>query len=689
MKPTPEVPEDPALPGLAAIHAKGLARAIPTLALDEGRPVGILLCGYEPGLRATLEARTGERRFAIKAYAHDPAPEAALYKAFASAGLGSDTGARVPRLLAFDHDLRVLVLGWVEGPTAHELVKSGQGARAGELAARWLRCARSLAVKLGSPYGAARMLERAREWVADLAAADPALGTAATTLARTLSRTQPRESDPGLVHGTFYSRHVLDHADGPTVIDWERFGQGPAELDAGMYLATISRLALFHKPLAREAARAEEAFLTGAAGLMDERALAWHRAAALLRLSHKRLPARRRERDWWTRARTLLGEAARVAESPVRALLLAGAIGWGLAASSSEGLAAPTIVRPEARAQTEPVPHDDDSADDPAVWIHPRDPRLSLILGTDKDGALHAYNMDGSEHQTVGDGTQPNNVDVIYGFELGGRTVDLAVASVRSKEGKGVKVWAIDAATRRLSDVTEGKRIQVFGGSEPYGACGYRSARTGISYFFVTNDRGGVEQYRLRATGSGGVTGTKVRSFEVGSIGEGCVADDELGFFYLSEEKVGVWKFGAEPESGSEGKLVAQVGENGLAADVEGLAIYHAGPGRGYLIVSSQGNHTFKVYERAGENRYVLTIDPSEGRIDDVSETDGIAVTNCPSSPEFTKGVLVVHDGKNESGNQNFKLYAWQDIAGSSLVIDTTCRPRRAARASEGGGRGG
>src|SRR2546427_7683140 len=90
-----------------------------------------------------------------------------------------------------------------------------------------------------------------------------------------------------------------------------------------------------------------------------------------------------------------------------------------------------TVVQPEARAQTAPVPHKGDAADDPAVWIHPQDPELSLILGTDKQGGLHAYNMDGSAHLLVSDGAKPNNVDVLYDFKLGGRTVDLAVAAVR------------------------------------------------------------------------------------------------------------------------------------------------------------------------------------------------------------------------------------------------------------------
>src|SRR5881296_358753 len=127
---------------------------------------------------------------------------------------------------------------------------------------------------------------------------------------------------------------------------------------------------------------------------------------------------------------------------------------------------------------------------------------------------------------------------------------------------------------------------------------------------------------------------------------------------------------------GGAGKMVARVGENGLTADVEGLTIYYATRGRGYLIASSQGDNTFKVYERGGENRFVVTIDSKAGRVDDVSDTDGIAVTNSPTSREFAKGVFIVQDGTNAGGNQNFKLYAWEDIAGTNLLIDTTWHPR-------------
>src|SRR2546430_8563122 len=81
-KATSEVPDDPALPALAAMRAARAADAIRAPGLGDG-PVEFLLRGYTPGSRATFEARSGCRRVAVKAYAGDPAPEAALYEALA------------------------------------------------------------------------------------------------------------------------------------------------------------------------------------------------------------------------------------------------------------------------------------------------------------------------------------------------------------------------------------------------------------------------------------------------------------------------------------------------------------------------------------------------------------------------------------------------------------------------------
>lgn len=295
MKPTSEFPEDPALAAIAAIR--------------DGRIAGVslgALCGYTRGSRATFEGRLGERRVAIKVYAGDPAPEAALYEALGAAGLSGASGPRVPALLAWDRELRVMVIGWLEGRTAQELVCAGQGERAGALAADWIRRVSSMRVGLGPSHGTAGVLERIQEWIAALWAAAPDLGRRATVLADRLLRAQPRESAPRLVHGTLYDRHILDLGDGPGVIDWQRFGQGPLELDGGMFLATLARLRLAHVSIAAAAASAEAAFLANTADLLEPHALAWHCAAGLLHLGRRRLHRRAPEE-----CGVLLDEAAR------------------------------------------------------------------------------------------------------------------------------------------------------------------------------------------------------------------------------------------------------------------------------------------------------------------------------------------------------------------------------------------
>jgi aminoglycoside phosphotransferase (APT) family kinase protein len=326
MKPTDELPHDSALPGLCTLREMGLAGALPDLAVD-GHPVQLLLCGYSPGVHATLEVRTDDHHVAVKVYAEDPAWEAdaALYSALAAVGLAGDSGPRVPRLLASDRDLRLLVLSWLEGPTVHQLVKDGQGERAGELVARWIRRVASLSVTLGPPRGAAWRMQQAGTWLAALSAADPDLRACSVALAGRLAETQPVEHAPHLVHGSLYDRHVLDVGDGPGVIDWGAFGQGPLELDAGVFLATISRIAIRYEALAKDAERAKKAFLAGTLGLLDERALAWHEAMTHLRLASnvvtpagkERLRAKGKDDQALARAHTLLREAEWLVEVDV------------------------------------------------------------------------------------------------------------------------------------------------------------------------------------------------------------------------------------------------------------------------------------------------------------------------------------------------------------------------------------
>jgi 3-phytase len=221
--------------------------------------------------------------------------------------------------------------------------------------------------------------------------------------------------------------------------------------------------------------------------------------------------------------------------------------------------------------ETEPVPHSGDAADDPAIWVNPLNPGTSAAVATDKQGGLLVYDLAGTQLQYLPVG-EMNNVDVrpaADGFTRDGSPVVLVVAGNRS--ANTLAVFALDPVTRQLRDVAgDAIRPEL----EVYGSCLYRSAATGKLYAFVDSKEGQAEQWELSDAGSGRVGGQRVRTFQVESQVEGCVTDDEQGHFYLGEEAVGIWKFGAEPDAGDAGTLIATVSPSGPLVDqVEGLTL--------------------------------------------------------------------------------------------------------------------
>ncbi len=191
--------------------------------------------------------------------------------------------------------------------------------------------------------------------------------------------------------------------------------------------------------------------------------------------------------------------------------------------------------------ETEPVPNRGDAADDPAIWVHPVHSELSLVIGTDKGGGLATYDLDGALVQYI-EMTKPNNVDLRYGFPLGERSVDIVTVSERGDDS--IVVFAIDPDTRMLARVPSAPIRVGFG---IYGLCMYHSAASGRYYAFANAKSGEMGQWELQDDGEGGISGRLVRSFHVGTQVEGCVADDELGWLYIGEESVALWKYPAEP----------------------------------------------------------------------------------------------------------------------------------------------
>ena len=318
-----------------------------------------------------------------------------------------------------------------------------------------------------------------------------------------------------------------------------------------------------------------------------------------------------------------------------------------------------------------------DDADDPAIGVHPTDPSLSTIIGPSKDpdGGLHVYGLDGRQIQFVQD-LEMNNVDVRYNFPLGGELVDIVAAS--HVPDNSIAVYRVNPLTRKLENIAA--RIIAVGIPELYGICLYHSPITGKFYAFVADYDGSMEQWELYDNGSGKVDGRKVRSFSsVGSDVEGCVADDELAVLYAGQEDVAIWKYGAEPTDPTTGTTVDSVSGGRLVKDIQGLTIYYASNGYGYLIASSQGNSTFVIYERRGDNDYIGTFEMgSSGGIDATEDTDGIDVTNVDLGPAFPNGLFVAHDSENSGGSvSNYKRGPWESIADAfGLTIDTSWDPR-------------
>lgn len=314
------------------------------------------------------------------------------------------------------------------------------------------------------------------------------------------------------------------------------------------------------------------------------------------------------------------------------------------------------VLHVHATVETAPMPVGGDAADDPAIWVNPDDPGLSAILGTNKQGGLFVYDLQGKVLDETKDG-KLNNVDLRSDFPLSGKSVVLVTAGNRTDDT--IAIYTLDRQTRRLTNVAE-RPIKT---APAYGACMYCSPKSGKFYYVLANKAGQVEMWELADNGRGRVSATKARVLKLGGQLEGCVADDATGILYVGEEDKGIWRMAADPGSSDAPELLDAVGSGRLVADVEGMAIAETGPGTGYLIVSSQGNNSYVVYRREGKNEYVKTFQIVDGdRVDGTADTDGIDVTTRGLGSAFPKGVFVAQDGFNDIGNQNFKLVPLERI---------------------------
>lgn len=389
--------------------------------------------------------------------------------------------------------------------------------------------------------------------------------------------------------------------------------------------------------------------------------------------------------------------------------------------------ALPAVETPQALDDAEADSPLRGDSDDPAIWVHPSKPEKSLVIATQKDGGLVVFDLEGQVRQLIAPESygafRYNNVDLVYGFELGRKRADIAVVSDR--ENDTLAVYRIDPRRLVLEDITARRMpASIFGVDDgdytAYGLATYTSPIDGKSYAFVTQAGGNlVAQLQLLPQPGGRVSAEVVRLLELpvptgdpeDSQAEGMVVDRERSeLFVAMENELGVVKFPAEPGAGGDSELVVSIDEDYLKPDIEGLTIYYGKDQTGYLLVSSQGDSTYAVLDREPPHRYLGSFvigdrrsgtgrecgDESSGHrkqgpgrgddheahrgacdasIDQVNESDGADVINVPLGRDFPHGLLVVQDGANdpqvvvqddeelENISTNFKFVPWEEVA--------------------------
>ena len=310
--------------------------------------------------------------------------------------------------------------------------------------------------------------------------------------------------------------------------------------------------------------------------------------------------------------------------------------------------------------ETTPVNSFGDAADDACIWVHPTDVLKSTIIGTNKKEGLEVYNLDGKKLFMYKIG-RVNNVDIRNGFNLNGKKVSVITATNRTHNTISILYVKPNGELEEIA-----ARPILSNLKEVYGLGMYKSPKTNKFYVFIVGKRGGVEQWELFENNAK-IDAKIVRNIVLGGQGEGIVADDYHGKVYIGQENKALWKYDAEPSSSNKRIQIITTRDYNMKDDFEGITLYDSGNGNGHIILSSQGNNSYAVFDRI-TNQYQGSFCLANGSdIDGTNDTDGIDVTSFSFGNKYPKGFFIAQDGANTKGkdtlNQNFKIVNWSKIS--------------------------
>lgn len=296
-----------------------------------------------------------------------------------------------------------------------------------------------------------------------------------------------------------------------------------------------------------------------------------------------------------------------------------------------------------------------------ALWMHPNDPALSLVVGAGGNAGVTLTTVDGQ--QLAGfPGIVVDAIAVSYGF--GGGSGEMALVVAHDRGAAALRAFSIDPQTRSLSQLTTAP-LQL--DTELTGLCLYRSPATGKAYAFASTDAGQLQQWELSARG-GAVQGRMVRSLAVGSGAGSCVADDAQQVIYVADESIGIWRIAAEPEADLAARelLVLTAPRGPLGEEVKGLALRH-GEGASWLLAADEEAGAVHVYRLPeAEHAGAITLSGVEG-----AQFESLWAGAAPS-PRDTGVVLLSDEGAGA-----FRVLRWEAIeAALELPADRIVDPR-------------
>src|SRR5690606_39134089 len=167
-------------------------------------------------------------------------------------------------------------------------------------------------------------------------------------------------------------------------------------------------------------------------------------------------------------------------------------------------------------------------------------------------------------------------------------------------------------------------------------------------------DAGLILHFELYTVGER-TAGRLLRTIPVGKGAGYCAVDPATGTLYVSEEDVGIWRMGAEPESDTTRTPLALAAPWGdLSDEVKGIAVYRDGD-QAWLVVADVGENRLAVLDaKSGSVAGRATV---EG----LGEAEGIAAVTS-FGDAWPDGLLAIADEDAEDGS-NVKLVDWRALA--------------------------